>query len=118
MRQHRRFLLDQLVGFGMICIATTMFWRPMSAVLTDGQLYVMAALFLIFGWILAYKQTTGHFAFFVLTLPILINSLLYMVFVALHPSSSAIPAAMMMLFDAVLQYSHARQEEWRRWMNL
>ncbi len=118
MKLHRRFLLNQLVGIVMIGAGFFFLTLPKSSVVGIGLLITFASLFISFGSILYYFQTTGHLRFFLLTMPFLILSSVYFHFGLLQNSSALIPAYFMLAFDVTLQYCHARQEEFRQWMNL
>lgn len=109
----RRFLLDQLVGTIMIGAAALFMTLPTSTVVSIELLIVFASLFFSFGCLLFYYQTVGHLRFFLLTMPFLIVASVYLTYGFLENRAAFIPAYFMLAFDVVLQYCHARQEEFR-----
>lgn len=91
---------------------------PRSSVVGIDLLITFASLFFVFGSLLIYYQHVGHLRFFLLTMPFILVGSVYLTYGLLSNSASLIPAYFLYSFDVVLQYCHARQEEFRQWMNL
>lgn len=117
MRKHRRFGFNQLTGFLMMGAAGINVWRPMSAVLSSNVMAVFTILFLLFGYILAWRERSSHKEFFWLTAPVMAIGTAYFSYVAVHANTSALPSYLMVGLGCVLQYAHARLEEYRIWMS-
>lgn len=117
MKQHRRFLLNQLTGFAMLIGAALFVSRPVTAAIDSGSLYFYSIIFIVCGYVLVYLQYVRLMLFFLLTLPIFGLSTVYFAYVFTHDTGSFVPGYGLFFLFVVLQYSHARQEEWYKWTN-
>lgn len=125
-RHRRTFDACQYAGFSLLLIAFSIWIHPVSVAFTwfnqwlhlNISVLAWACIFGGFGWVLAWQQGLSHAGFFLLTLPVLIFSVVQLLFALNTPGAGFSGGVVTGIWYSWMQWSHGRQEGHRAFLRV